>query len=119
MQLPKIPQRYTGHFIRGYFDGDGNVWSGYTNKKRKNPTRVLNTSITSASRDFLRGLKDLLEEKGLVGGCIYEIKGKRCSRLQYGTLNALKLFKIMYNGSHGLFLARKKAVFENYIKMRP
>lgn len=119
MQLPKIPQKYVGHFIRGYFDGDGNVWSGYVNKDRENPTYILSTSFTSASRNFLQGLKNLLEKENLIGGCIYDIKGKKCSRLQYGAVNALKLFKIMYNGTHSLFLARKKAVFDKFIKMRP
>jgi intein-encoded DNA endonuclease-like protein len=119
MQLPEIPQKYVGHFVRGYFDGDGNVWSGYTNKKRENPTYILSISITSASRDFLRGLKRLLEEEGIAGGCIYDIKGKKCSRLQYGTVNALKLYKIMYNRPYSLYLHRKKVIFEKFIKMRP
>ncbi len=119
MQLPDIPQKYVGHFIRGYFDGDGNVWSGYTNKDRKNPTYILSTSFTSASRFFLQGLKDLLEKENLIGGCIYTIKGKKCSRLQYGAVNALKLYGIMYNRTYSLYLPRKKVIFEKFIKMRP
>lgn len=27
-RLPKIPEGYFPDFLRGYFDGDGNVWSG-------------------------------------------------------------------------------------------
>jgi intein/homing endonuclease len=119
MKLPELPKKFVHHFIRGYFDGDGNVWSGYIHKNRENPTLILNISITSASTDFLQSLKRFLEEQGIVGGSLYDIKGKKCSRLQYSTLNALKLSKIMYNGSHGLFLARKKAVFDKFIKMRP
>jgi hypothetical protein len=29
MKLPKIPLNFFGAFVRGYFDGDGNVWSGF------------------------------------------------------------------------------------------
>jgi intein-encoded DNA endonuclease-like protein len=33
MRVPKIPKKYCGDFIRGYFDGDGNVWVGRINLK--------------------------------------------------------------------------------------
>ena len=119
MQLPKIPQKYQNDFVRGYFDGDGHIWKGYINKKRRNPTLVLNLGFTSASESFLRALLVLLQDKGLQGGSIFPVKNKLCSRLQYSTLDSLKLYKIMYNRPHKLFLHRKKLVFESFIKMRP
>lgn len=119
MQLPKIPKKYVGDFIRGYFDGDGNVWSGLVHKKRKTPTLVLNVAFTSASRDFLKKLSNLLKERGLCGGSLYKIKNKECSRLSYNTTDALKLYKIMYNKPHKLFISRKMAVFCEFVKMRP
>lgn len=36
LSLPNIPKKYIGDFIRGYFDGDGNVWTGIIHKDRKN-----------------------------------------------------------------------------------
>lgn len=119
MQLPHIPEKYANDFIRGYFDGDGHVWSGYVNRKRKSPGLVLSVGFTCASKDFLKNLKILLSEKGLKGGYIYDIKNKKCSRLQYSILDALKLYKIMYNEPHNLFLPRKRSVFDKFIKMRP
>ena len=41
MVLPKIPDNYFSHFVRGYFDGDGNVWLGLVHKERKNKTLVI------------------------------------------------------------------------------
>jgi intein-encoded DNA endonuclease-like protein len=119
MKLPKIPKKYQGDFVRGYFDGDGNVWSGLINKKRKTPTLVLNVAFTSACKEFIKNLFLLLQTKNIKGGCIYSLKNKNCYRLQYSSLDALKLYEIMYNRPCKLFLARKKLVFENFIKMRP
>lgn len=119
MKLPNIPKEHIGDFVRGYFDGDGNVWSGRVNIHRKNPTKVITTAFTSASISFLRRLKSTLTEMGLSGGSIYKIPNKNCSRLQYSTLDTLKLYEIMYNRVRSLYLPRKKVIFEKFIKMRP
>jgi len=118
LKLPKIPQRFIDDFIRGYFDGDGNVWGGLINKKRKTPTKVLQVAFTSGCMVFLEDFLSLLKIKGLQGGSIYSVKNKQCWRLSFSTLDALKLYKIMYNVSV-LYLNRKKVVFEKFINMRP
>ncbi len=114
LKLPLIPTIYKADFIRGYFDGDGNVWAG----KNSNQSHVLQAAFTSGSKDFLEDLLILLQERGVRGGSIYAIKNKNCSRLQLSTLDALKLYEIMYNVPHKLYLKRKKLVFEKFIKMR-
>jgi len=119
MRLPEIPEKYIGDFVRGYFDGDGNVWTGLLNKKRRKPTSAITTSFTSASDDFLSNLQLTLLRRGLHGGYLYKIKNKNCYRLTYSILNTLKLFTIMYTMPHKLFLHRKKLIFEKFIKMRP
>jgi intein-encoded DNA endonuclease-like protein len=119
MKLPKIPKKYQKDFVRGYFDGDGNVWSGFINKKRKTPTLVLSVAFTSVSREFLNDLFLLLQAKKIKGGCICRLKDKNCYRLQYSSLDALKLYNIMYNRPYKLFLERKRLVFEKFIEMRP
>lgn len=119
MKLPKIPKKYIGDYVRGYFDGDGNVWSGYVNKNRKTPTLVLNAAFTCASHSFLNSLHLMLVLNGVLGGGINGIKNKQCYRLQYSTLDALKLYRIMYNRQCKLFLVRKRLVFEKFIEMRP
>ena len=111
MELPAIPEKHFGDFVRGYFDGDGNVWAGFLNKKRDKPTRAILSAFTCASHGFLRSLHSRLREKGITGGSIYRIRSKDCSRLSFSTLDTLKLFAIMYTMPHKLFLNRKKLVF--------
>ncbi len=117
--VPNIPQNYSSDFTRGYFDGDGNVWSGFVNSKRKTPTRILQVAFTSGSIEFLSGLLTLLKSEGVHGGSIYRSKIKKFGRLSFGTKDALKLYEIMYNMPHKLYLKRKKLIFEKFIKMRP
>jgi intein-encoded DNA endonuclease-like protein len=119
MKLPNIPNKYIGDFVRGYFDGDGNVWVGFLNKKRKTPTSVIQSSFTSCGKSFLEGLLFCLRKQGLLGGYIYKVKSKNCSRLSFSIRDSLKLAEIMYNRPHKLCLVRKKLVFEKFIKMRP
>lgn len=117
--VPSIPSKFLSDFIRGYFDGDGNVWVGYLNKQRENPTLGLQTAFTSCSKGFLNSLLQELRNLGIEKGGVYEIKDTY-SRLQLSTNDSLKLYDFMYNrlGPSNLFLKRKKDVFERYMKMR-
>ncbi|MFA6938939.1 MAG: hypothetical protein WC229_01600 [Candidatus Paceibacterota bacterium] len=119
--LPKVPKKYFSDFVRGYFDGDGNVWVGFLHKNRPRPDLVIFTAFTSCSLCFLTDLRDKLNAAGLSGGSIIKNKANYC-RLSFSTKSTLKLFKYMYNSidlkKDGLFLKRKAAVFERFIKMR-
>lgn len=120
MQLPRIPKKYFGDFLRGYFDGDGNVWSGLIHKGRNSPTMTIQVAFTSGSHNFLVDLHKLLNDYGYVeGGSIYASKTRNYSRLSFSKQDALKIYKIMYNAEHKLFLPRKKQVFEKFEKLRP
>lgn len=118
LKLPEIPKRYVGQFVRGYFDGDGNVWMGIIHKNRKIKTPVIQVAFTSGSKNFLKDLRLLLQRQGVRGGSVYTSKKGSFSRLSYSTLDALKLYEIMYNVPSKLYLKRKKLVFEKFIKMR-
>jgi hypothetical protein len=122
MSVPNVPKRYFSDFVRGYFDGDGNVWTGYVHKERFTKLLVLRIIFTSCSNEFLSVLARRLEDRGIVKGVIRKAIGNYY-RLSYSTWNALKLYDFMYNHgvnlSGGLFLGRKKKVFERYMKMRP
>lgn len=115
--IPDVPAKYFPDFVRGYFDGDGNVWMGLIHKERTNPYLTLTTMFTSCSLPFLRALHRTLHTFGLEGGCIY-ISKKNYARLQLSAHDSLKLYDIMYTqpdrSQHPLFLNRKKKVFERF-----
>lgn len=120
MRLPiNTPDIYISDFIRGYFDGDGCVWSGMTHKQRKIHTMALQVYFTSASHEFLCDLLFVLKKLGISGGSLFRAKTGNYSRLVLSTLDSLKIYKIMYNSRHKLFLPRKKLIFDKFIKMRP
>lgn len=112
MSLPKIPEKYIHHFVRGYFDGDGNVWYGTVHKERKTKTPVLLTRFTSGNKRFLENLASALKSQIRIGGAITCSSG--AYQLGYSTRPSLSLYRFMYNNSH-LFLPRKKKIFEKYI----
>ena len=112
IKFPKIPKAYLSHFVRGYFDGDGNVWIGLVHKERKTPTPSLRVVFTSGSKIFLEELKDVLYKNFSIGGSLNYYS--RAYRLNYSTRAALSLYKFMYNDTN-LYLMRKKKVFEKYL----
>ena len=119
IRLPIIPKKFVPAFICGFFDGDGNVWVGYNNTQKHKGYLTIQTSFTSASFDFLKDLKNILQEYGIIGGSLFNIKNKQCGRLTFSVQDSLKLYEIMYNKAKVAFcLNRKKLVFERYIKMR-
>lgn len=118
MRVPRVPKEFFSDFVRGYFDGDGNVWAGFMNRSRKTPTKVLLVSFTSASLSFLNDLKKSLSLFGIKGGQLYTPSKHNFTRFTLATLDALKLYKIMYTGRRKPFLVRKKVVFNRFIKSR-
>lgn len=113
MKLPIISLKYESDFIRGFFDGDGNVWSGRIHNDREKQNSVIQVNFTSASFVFLRKIQELLNNKGCGMGSLRKVGNY--ARLGYGSKDALKIYKIMYNSPHKLFLKRKKLVFEKFI----
>lgn len=121
LSVNKIPKKYFSHFVRGYFDGDGNVWIGYVHKERKTMLRTIRTVFTSCSRIFLNVLREQLERFDIHKGILSKGKGNYY-RLTYSVNNSLKLSDFMYNHDtpvlKGLFLERKRKKFGEFIKMR-
>ena len=119
LAVPNIPKDYFADFVRGYFDGDGNVWTGWIHKERRTQTLSIQSVFTSCSGKFLKQLKSRLESFYVDRGGLNKGQGN-CYRLVYSILGSLKLYDFMYNelGTSKLFLRRKKDVFEKYVKMR-
>ena len=119
--LPKIPNQYFKDFVKGYFDGDGNVWVGYIHKDRPKKMLAIRTVFTSCSKEFLEILKAKLEKRKIFNGVLSKGKGNYY-RLTYSIHGSLKLYDFMYNHNvrtaNKLFLERKRKRFEEYIKKR-
>lgn len=118
--IPEMPFDCLPHFIRGYFDGDGNIWLGYKHKDRSKSLLALQVSFTSCSANFLENLQENLSVYGLGQGSLHSLKGKNARRLSYSTKDSLKLYNLMYScySVYGFFLSKKKKVFEKFIKMQ-
>ena len=112
---PNIPQKYFLHFVRGYFDGDGNVWRGFVHKERKVRTETVRVCFTSSSENFLISLQKVLEKYKIFGRLRCE---KTYFRLYYSVQSSLILYRLMYSQGNTLYLQRKKRVFDNFVKMR-
>ncbi len=120
LNFPMIPAEYLNHFVRGYFDGDGNVSFGKYLRKDTGLKRYVFTSrFTSGSRLFLEALLTRLQNV-VKGGYIYN--KERGYELVFAGRDSLALFDFMYNNVQSrLWLSRKKKIFEvaiNTMKMR-
>ena len=121
IRLPHIPKKYLSHFVRGYFDGDGNVTvCTYQRKARNNKlTTILQSGFTSGSKNFLANLKNKLSKTGIIkGGTLYY--SSNGWRLYFSINDSKKLYSYLYTGlnkTNELFLERKKVIFEKYLGM--
>ena len=117
LKLPPIPSKFWFSFLRGYFDGDGNVWVGYAHKENKNPNLTIRVVFTSCTKEFLESIRDTTLKYFPQKGVIRKGNGNYY-RLTYAVFGALNLYKYMYNSSYAIFLDRKKRVFERFVKLR-
>ena len=119
IKLPNVPKEYFSHFVRGYFDGDGNVTvCTYKRKTRNNkPVTILQSGFISGCKKFLEELKKrLLNLQVVKGGTLYY--SSNGWRLFFSINDSKKLYRYMYNGDENnnrLFLNRKKIIFEKYM----
>jgi hypothetical protein len=119
VSFPKVPQKYLGHFIRGYFDGDGCIYF----EKRKGSrgqaiVKRIRTIFTSGSKKFLEKMNDALKNIGISDGKIY--LSKKSYQAVYNNKNSIQIFKLIYRGtSVNSFFMRKFKIFKDYFELRP
>jgi len=116
VQFPNVPGEFLGDFVRGYFDGDGNIlFKNYFRKDRGKYKNYFAIKFISGSRDFLTGLRARLKSDfGLGEGSLYE--GSRSFVLSYATKNSKRLCAFMYNAvENNLFLERKYSIYKDFI----
>ncbi len=118
MQLPLIPDKFFSSFLRGYFDGDGNVWVGQIHKERKTSHLAIRTVFTSCSKEFLISLNENIYKLSGQKGSVTKGKGNYY-RLTFSIKGSFQLYEMMYNGvQSSLFLNRKKTKFDEYFTDR-
>jgi intein/homing endonuclease len=112
LQFPKVPDEFLAHFVRGYFDGDGNITAKeYSRLNRKNCHYYFAVKFISGSLPFLRALRIRIREEAGVGeGSLFN--GTRSFVLSYAKKDSKSLCVFMYSGvDEGLYLKRKYLVY--------
>lgn len=118
LHFPNPPKAYLGHFVRGYFDGDGCVYFRKLQfADRKNPRHILMTLFTSGSRSFLESLTEALRHHGVQGGHL--LTKERGFDFRFSHRDSLALYELMYNTAQvvDLFLPRKREKLEHAIQV--
>ena len=109
LKLPNIDNKLMSHFIRGFFDADGSV---YTQKSRPNLIRI---EFASVSYKFLNEINCYLKNIGINSWRITPKKGKQiCYQLSYNkTIDVQGLINFMYNNAN-IKMERKTIKCLNY-----
>ena len=116
LQFPDVPALYLRDFVRGYFDGDGNIlFKEYFRKDRQKYKYYFATKFISGSHGFLETLRSkLLEYAGIGRGSFF--KGTRSFVLSFAMKDSRRLCAFMYNDiENELYLERKYQVYKQAI----
>lgn len=117
LKFPNIPIQYFSHFARGYFDGDGHVSisSFKRNDRGGRKSTTIISGFTSGSKEFLSRMHSGLKRYANVsGGSLYAHAGYR---LTFSVKDTKKLYNFFYTGASGVYLSRKRKIFENYFNI--
>ncbi len=104
IQLPDVPDEFMPSYLRGVFDGDGNI-----RERRKN----LEIEITSASESFLYDLMTWIATHTDIS---FKTISKHDStyRIQFYSQDTIKLCKLMYQDGCYMHLTRKKDIYDSF-----
>ena len=104
--MPPIPRKWIGAFVRGYFDGDGSI---YSNKKSENYTRAY------VRINGTKILLDVFAEEFSLRGIKCRVRPEKRSKIYLLTVDAtvsvMRLRDWIYTDA-AVFLPRKKERFE-------
>lgn len=108
-----IPDRFFADFVRGCFDGDGNISE---TAHPESSLLQLRVRFSSASPKFLMWL--LRQHRRILntsGGWIYNDKKKSVGMLCFGKKDSIEILRQMYLHKSGFYLRRKFAIAEKYL----
>ncbi|MBL7151056.1 MAG: LAGLIDADG family homing endonuclease [Candidatus Omnitrophica bacterium] len=112
LKLPKVPRRYLRHFIRGYFDGDGNISYNYYRKSTNPNAKFMHQQIifAAANKNFVKALENRLSEVAKISySCFKSAKDSNSHYLiYYRQKEILKLIKFMYSNVNSLLYLNRK-----------
>lgn len=117
LKYPPIPNQMLGHFLRGYFDGDGCAeFASYKRKNRPSLQKVFNIRIRSGSEIFIKTLQSKLTQVIPVreGGLYFH---SNAYELVYRTKDVVKLYRFMYPNPKLPCLRRKWRILNQGIKL--
>jgi hypothetical protein len=118
LALPVIPPEYAADFVRGYFDGDGNVYfKKLWVRGRKRKKWIFSSRFTCGCKEYLVDLHTLLKGYGIRKGFIVEKSNQMGFELVLSHRDSLALFQLMYNTAldTGFYLPRKYKTFHKAI----
>jgi len=111
LEFPHVPSQYLNHFVRGYFDGDGNAYPYLKQGKYQ----CIQLSFYG-TRDFLASLNHRIAEN-----ICCKIKNvnqeENICELRYNTREAENVLRWMYYDAT-ICLSRKYRIFVDYISKR-
>ena len=119
LKLPAIPTRYVGDFVRGYFDGDGNIYFKKHFVKARNKRKwIFSSRFTSGCKKYLQNLHTSLRKHGIEKGFILNKSRKSGFDLVFSHRDSLALYRLMYNtaADTGFYLPRKYKIFQKAIR---
>ena len=112
LTLPNIKNSLMHHFVRGYFDGDGNI---YMSKNKKN----IQWQIISTKKFCLELQDILIKELNLSKTKLQDPNPQRNNNIRRmrwgGTAAVIALYYYMYKDAT-IFLNRKKDYYDNVIR---
>jgi len=126
VKMPYIPTEYFSHFVRGVFDGDGNI---SIIKQQSGTTHLLKTYIVSGSEVFVNKLSltfnslNIKNNIQIIDGYNKSIFGRplknynNCYRITFNGSNAVKFCEFIYQNDN-LHLERKYQKYINYQNIR-
>ncbi|MBU4421915.1 hypothetical protein L6259_03195 [Candidatus Parcubacteria bacterium] len=117
IKIPKIPKECIADFIRGYFDGDGNIQFGlYARQNRVKKSPILFTRFVSCSRGMLEDIaSQLYKDAGMRVKKVYS--DSNAWRLDYSNRDSVRFYNYIYKKDTNIFLERKKRIFEKYLSI--
>lgn len=108
-----VPEKFMSSFILGYIDGDGCICSTFDKRRNKN---YLEVSMLG-TYNFLNWIQaEISNISGLPNRKIQNTYSN-IKKIKYGSENSIMLCNWLYSSHDGIFLERKKEVFNNFISM--